>query len=287
MAVGGGEVDQPVRVERVAAAGEVEAELEAFAPPPARSSPRAAPAARSRLIPYLAASRSAAVPSTVARRRRIELEAAPHHGHLVAVLERLQRRFEAPLADVAPRADDVGPDFDRERHRPKLSTCSSEPARCVKPDHPPARPLRPDRRRRHRAEPVRAPGPARAAERERDRRAPPAARHRARAGGDVHGHDRRAGDGGRRRRARRLAAARPGDRRAGAVRARGRDPEPRRPARGAAEPARALRARRAAAAASGRACWSAPRSGFVYAPCAGSGARRRHLASAPPPAAPS
>ena len=48
-------------------------------------------------------------------------------------------------------------------------------------EHPPARPVRLHRRRRHRAQPLRAAGAARAAERRRDRRAAAPARDRARA----------------------------------------------------------------------------------------------------------
>ena len=46
------------------------------------------------------------------RRLRIELEAAPRDGDLVAVLERGERGLEAALADVAPGAGDVRPDLD-------------------------------------------------------------------------------------------------------------------------------------------------------------------------------
>src|SRR4051794_7189984 len=108
----------------------------------------------------------------------------------------------------------------------------------------PARPLRLPRRRRHRAEPVRAAGAARAAERERHGRTPPSAWNRARAVPDLHGHDRRAGQARRWRRARHLGHARPRDRRTPTVRCGGRRAKNRRPRRGAAEPARAVRAAR-------------------------------------------
>ena len=48
----------------------------------------------------------------LARSRRVQLEAAPGHPHLLGVLELRQRRLEATLADVAPGAGDVRPDFD-------------------------------------------------------------------------------------------------------------------------------------------------------------------------------
>jgi hypothetical protein len=53
-----------------------------------------------------------AVDGALWRRGRIELEAAPRHGDLVAVLEVGQRGLEAALADVAPGAGDVRPDLD-------------------------------------------------------------------------------------------------------------------------------------------------------------------------------
>src|SRR6266568_2414431 len=42
---------------------------------------------------------------------RIELEAAPHHFHVFSVLTSSQRGLKSPLADIAPRANDVRPDF--------------------------------------------------------------------------------------------------------------------------------------------------------------------------------
>ena len=117
-----------------------------------------------------------------------------------------------------------------------------------------ARRLRLPRRRRHRAEPLRAARAARAAE----RRARPAGGGGrsgivARPGGHVHGHDRRAGDGGRRRRARRPArCARWRSSCCSAFGHRARRARGRRPARGAARAARALRAR----AARGDGFWS-------------------------------
>ena len=40
--------------------------------------------------------------------------------------KRCQRRFEAALADVAPGADHVGPDFHRQRHRPRIGVIRSD-----------------------------------------------------------------------------------------------------------------------------------------------------------------
>ena len=42
----------------------------------------------------------------------IELKRAMRHSHLVAVIEQRKRMLEAALAEIAPRADDVGPDVD-------------------------------------------------------------------------------------------------------------------------------------------------------------------------------
>src|SRR5665648_460721 len=46
----------------------------------------------------------------------VELKAAPDQLYLVAVVEAGQGRFEAALPDVAPRADNVGPDFNFQVH---------------------------------------------------------------------------------------------------------------------------------------------------------------------------
>jgi hypothetical protein len=48
----------------------------------------------------------------VSRRGGIELKRPMNDLHLVAILEPRERLLEAPLADVAPRTDDVGPDID-------------------------------------------------------------------------------------------------------------------------------------------------------------------------------
>jgi hypothetical protein len=88
-----------------------------------------------------------------ARRRRIELVAAPPHVDVVAVSEVSQRRLEAALADGTPRAHDVGPDLDlhrrlldrdriRGRQRPRRRKCFHPPAspggmsRCGLPGRP-------------------------------------------------------------------------------------------------------------------------------------------------------
>jgi hypothetical protein len=47
-----------------------------------------------------------------ARSTRVQLEGKVHDRNLVAVREPLQRSLEPSLAEVAPRADDVGPDLD-------------------------------------------------------------------------------------------------------------------------------------------------------------------------------
>ena len=52
-----------------------------------------------------------AIAGALVRRAGVELEAPPRHVYLVAVLELLERGFEATLADVAPRAGDVRPDL--------------------------------------------------------------------------------------------------------------------------------------------------------------------------------
>ena len=48
----------------------------------------------------------------VLRGVRCQLEAAPRHGHVLAVREPGQGPLEAALADVAPGAHDIGPDHD-------------------------------------------------------------------------------------------------------------------------------------------------------------------------------
>jgi len=48
----------------------------------------------------------------LARRLRVQFEAAPDHLHVIPLRKIGERRFKAPLADVAPGADHVRPDFD-------------------------------------------------------------------------------------------------------------------------------------------------------------------------------
>ena len=42
----------------------------------------------------------------------IELKRAMRHSHVVAMIEERERVLEPALAEIAPRADDVGPDVD-------------------------------------------------------------------------------------------------------------------------------------------------------------------------------
>ena len=48
----------------------------------------------------------------LARRLRFQFEAAPDHLYVIPLRKIGKRRFKAPFADVAPRADHVRPDFD-------------------------------------------------------------------------------------------------------------------------------------------------------------------------------
>ena len=48
----------------------------------------------------------------LARRAGVKFEAAPDHLHVIPLRKIGERRFKAPLADVAPGADHVRPDFD-------------------------------------------------------------------------------------------------------------------------------------------------------------------------------
>lgn len=48
----------------------------------------------------------------LARRLRVQFEAAPDHLYLIQLRKIGERRFKAPLADVTPGADHVRPDFD-------------------------------------------------------------------------------------------------------------------------------------------------------------------------------
>ena len=119
-AVRGRQVDQAVGVEAVAAARAVEVVLE--------------PLARRQLghlrVGLLGLLDAHAVLGrevlgrgvrALGRRARVELEAAPGQLDLVTVRELLERVLEATLADVAPRAHDVGPDLDG--HRRHAAPC--------------------------------------------------------------------------------------------------------------------------------------------------------------------
>src|SRR5665811_2194906 len=117
LAVLQGEVQQPVRVEGVAAPGKVDTEVEAFlgrrdrhvVDHDLRLGARASVLAREPLgvRSLLSAARG---------RGHVELKTAPDRLYLVAVVEARQGRFEAPLTDIAPRADNVGPDFNFQAH---------------------------------------------------------------------------------------------------------------------------------------------------------------------------
>ena len=48
----------------------------------------------------------------MARARGIELKRAMRHSNLVPVIEERERMLESALAQIAPRADDIGPDVD-------------------------------------------------------------------------------------------------------------------------------------------------------------------------------
>jgi hypothetical protein len=109
--VGGGEVQQPVRVERVAGAREVEAEVE----PLLGGDLRHLLLHRAGLLDaraVLLRQVLGAIALTLSRGGGVELEAAPRHLDRVAVLEGRERGLEAALADVAPGAGDVRPDLD-------------------------------------------------------------------------------------------------------------------------------------------------------------------------------
>ena len=109
--MGGGEMHEPVRVERVSGASDVEAKVE----PLAGGHLRHVILHLDRLAvahPVFLGQVGGAVTLALARRLGVELEAAPGHAHLVTVLEGGQGGLEAALADVTPGARDVGPDFD-------------------------------------------------------------------------------------------------------------------------------------------------------------------------------
>ena len=98
-------------VERVAAAGQIEAHVQ----PVAGRHVGHLGLPRARLLdahPVLLGQVLGARALARGRRAGVELEAAPGDADLVAVLEGGERGLEAALADVAPGAGDVGPDLD-------------------------------------------------------------------------------------------------------------------------------------------------------------------------------
>ena len=110
-AEGAGEVDQPVRVVGVAAAQRAPLEVE-----PDRGGVDRHPLV---LRDHLLAGDAVLLGDPVDRRGvvdgwcgAVELEAVPDDPHLVAVLELLEGELEVPPAEVAERAEDVGPDVD-------------------------------------------------------------------------------------------------------------------------------------------------------------------------------
>ncbi len=114
-----GEVEQAVRVECVAPAKEVEAEVEAVAG--CGLGHRALHLQRLLAAgAVLLGEMGRGVLWALARRARIELEAAPGDLHVIAVLEALQRGLEAALADVAPGTGDIGPDLDVQVELPRV-----------------------------------------------------------------------------------------------------------------------------------------------------------------------
>lgn len=109
-AAGRAQMDEAMGIEGVARLGTVEAEVE-----PDLSCGRRHPgqlgARLAKGDAVLAGDARCVVTLANRGRPRIELEGAPHDPHLVAVLEPLEGGLEVALADVAPRADDIGPDL--------------------------------------------------------------------------------------------------------------------------------------------------------------------------------
>jgi hypothetical protein len=102
---------RPWAVEGGAAAGDVEAEGEALVRRHARQ-PLLGLAGLLDGHAVLLRQALRAIARALRRRTGVELEAAPGHVDVVAVLELLERGLEATLADVTPRACDVRPDLD-------------------------------------------------------------------------------------------------------------------------------------------------------------------------------
>ena len=102
---------QPVRVERVAAARAVEVVLEALG----RGELLELRVPRAGVLDAHAVLRGQALGAGRVGGRPAcgsSSKLCQWTSHGVAVLEALERRLEAPLAEVAPRAHDVGPDID-------------------------------------------------------------------------------------------------------------------------------------------------------------------------------
>ncbi len=105
------QMDDPVAIEGRAAAGDVEPEVQALG----GGNIGQLPLGGARLLErhsVLLSQPCGSVALALMRSGRVQLEAAPRHAHVVAVLEPCERGFEAALAHVTPRAGDVRPDLD-------------------------------------------------------------------------------------------------------------------------------------------------------------------------------
>jgi len=119
----GGEVDDAVAVEGRTAALDVEPEVEPLAG--SRVGHRALHLLGSLDRDAVLLGQAArAVALALARRRGVELEAPPRHPDVVSMLELGERGLEAALADVAPGAGDVRPDFDVHGNAPQRKLIS-------------------------------------------------------------------------------------------------------------------------------------------------------------------
>jgi hypothetical protein len=126
--VRGGEVDQAMGVERVARLCHVEAELQ-----PGAGSGLGHPLVhRERLVARDVELLRQAVGQGLGcgRRGRVELEAPPLDLDIVTAVEQRERLLEPALADVAPRADHVGPDLDL---HVTLRSSRARPCRSLRP----------------------------------------------------------------------------------------------------------------------------------------------------------
>jgi hypothetical protein len=104
------QVQHAMGVEGIAGLGNVEAEGEAFLGSQLRE-PLVIPQRLLARHTVLGGESRGGVLRPDGRRTRIELEAAPDDLDLCAVFEPSERRLKASLADIAPRTDDVRPDF--------------------------------------------------------------------------------------------------------------------------------------------------------------------------------